>query len=56
MANSLKTSQTSTTSQERLNHLAISCTENDLAKLVDYKNIIHDFVPIKAMKYNLQEF
>lgn len=54
LANSLKTWQRSTTSQERLNHLAILCIENDLAKQVDFTEVIEKFASTKARKYTLR--
>lgn len=54
LANSLKTWKRSTTSQERLNHLAILCIENDLAKQVDFTEVIEKFALTKARKYTLR--
>jgi len=50
LANSLKNWQRSTTSQERLNNLAILAIESDLAKKVDFSDVIDKFAQKKARK------
>ncbi|KAJ8895921.1 hypothetical protein PR048_001262, partial [Dryococelus australis] len=47
MANSLKTWQRSTTGQNRLNHLTILGIENELAKSVDFSDVIDHFIQEK---------
>lgn len=50
LSNSLKTWQRSTTGQTRLNHLAMLAIENELAKTVDFSDVINDFSEKKARK------
>lgn len=50
LSNSLKTWQRSTTGQTRLNHLAMLAIENQLAKTVDFSDVINDFSKKKARK------
>lgn len=54
LSNSLKTWQRSTTGQTRLNHLAILAIENELAKTVDFSDVITEFSEKKARKVILK--
>ena len=46
----IKTYLHSTTSQERLSHLAILSIENDVANTIDFNDILSDFAHAKARK------
>lgn len=50
LSNSLKTWQRSTTGQDRLNHLAVLSIENELAKTIDFSDVIEVFSQKKARK------
>ncbi|KAL4127224.1 hypothetical protein QTP88_011414 [Uroleucon formosanum] len=50
LGNSLKTWQRSTTSQERLNSLAILSMENELASTINFDDIITEFAELKARR------
>ena len=52
LANSLKTWQRSTTGQDRLNSLAILAMENELAKRVDFSDVIDKFCKTKARRFH----
>lgn len=49
----IKTYLRNTMGQERLNNLAIISIEKDLAKDIDYDDVITDFVNAKARKFGI---
>ena len=46
----IKTYLRSTVSQERLNSLSMLSIESEIAKAIDFKNILNDFANKKARK------